>query len=978
MRIRKLTIVLVTMALLSALAPVLAGRFTVSASPDTGSPWTRYQLSGGTINDIDAISATDAWAGGNDGILAHWDGSSWQAVDASKTIEANQVSTLDMLASNSVWAYAGGLFILYDGSAWTTVPDSVSSTMYSISMLSSTDGWTSGTDAHFGHWDGSNWSEITASPSVTETMYSISMLSSTDGWAVGGTVIPNVGMQGKIARWNGTSWDAFPSPVTNRIFYGVDFSSPTEGWVVGVGGTTEHWNGTNWTLVPPPGSCQLSCGAVNLSAIYSINANDAWAVGSTNGWTSNTWHWDGLVWTEINAPTGAPLHSVVMLAPNNGWSVADRGTIYHWDGTSWSVATTQWLTNGLYALDFVSPDDGWAVGVLNQSTPPAWGLQHWNGSAWTEYQPPSYTPGPMKDVDMLASDQVWAVGSQAVFYWHGSTWTQQSATGNFMDALSMVSPTDGWAVGSSGKIVHFDGTSWTNYTSPTTTNLWSLDMVNADEGWAGGTLGLMLHYQSGTWSQVAPNPGTTTIEAIQMLDANEGWAVGYNGEILHYTGGTWSPVSSPVTTNLLGIDMLDANEGWAVGASAAGGTSAILHYSGGTWSVVDSPTRNNLRDVYVFPDGRGWAVGESPGVKLYMGDVFGGGTPTPTPTGAPATNTPTSTLTATNTPTPTTIATNTNTPTGTSAPPTSTNTPSPSSTAPPATATATATGNTPTSTATTMAASATPTNEATATATAVSTSEATPSSTSSATPTAQNTSTPGATNTAAPTNTPGEVTATPTACTLEFTDVLPGSTFYDNIKCLACRGIINGYSSGCDTGNPCFKPANLVTRGQLAKIASNAAGFNDPTGPQQYEDVPLGSTFFEYIWQLTIRGYVNGYPCGGAGEPCGAGNLPYFRPNANITRGQISKIISNAAGLTAPAGSQQFQDVLPGSTFYEYIWRLTALGVMNGYACGGVGEPCVGPANLPYFRPGSNATRGQASKIVANTFLPGCQTPYSP
>ncbi len=250
--------------------------------------------------------------------------------------------------------------------------------------------------------------------------------------------------------------------------------------------------------------------------------------------------------------------------------------------------------------------------------------------------------------------------------------------------------------------------------------------------------------------------------------------------------------------------------------------------------------------------------------------------------------------------------------------------------------------------------------------------------TSTSPPGATSTSPPGATSTStsvAPTNTPGEVTATPTACTLEFTDVLPGSTFYDNIKCLACRGIINGYSSGCDTGNPCFKPANLVTRGQLAKIASNAAGFNDPTGPQQYEDVPLGSTFFEYIWQLTIRGYVNGYPCGGAGEPCGAGNLPYFRPNANITRGQISKIISNAAGLTAPAGSQQFQDVLPGSTFYEYIWRLTALGVMNGYACGGVGEPCVGPANLPYFRPGSNATRGQASKIVANTFLPGCQTP---
>jgi hypothetical protein len=209
-----------------------------------------------------------------------------------------------------------------------------------------------------------------------------------------------------------------------------------------------------------------------------------------------------------------------------------------------------------------------------------------------------------------------------------------------------------------------------------------------------------------------------------------------------------------------------------------------------------------------------------------------------------------------------------------------------------------------------------------------------------------------------------------------FTDVPVGSTFYDNIRCLACRGIINGYSSGCETGNPCFRPGNLVTRGQLSKIVSNSAGFNDPATTQQYEDVPVGSTFHEFIYRLTIRSYVNGYPCGGVGEPCVApGNLPYFRPNANVTRGQLSKIVSNGAGFSDPAGAQQFEDVAPGSTFYDFIWRLTNRGVMTGYPCGGVGEPCVAPGNLPYFRPGANATRGQASKIVANTFFPGCETP---
>jgi hypothetical protein len=203
-----------------------------------------------------------------------------------------------------------------------------------------------------------------------------------------------------------------------------------------------------------------------------------------------------------------------------------------------------------------------------------------------------------------------------------------------------------------------------------------------------------------------------------------------------------------------------------------------------------------------------------------------------------------------------------------------------------------------------------------------------------------------------------------------------GSTFYSFIRCLACRGIISGYSSGCDTGNPCFGPGNPVTRGQLSKIASNAAGFNEGTGEQQYQDVPQGSTFFDYIWRLTSRGYVNGYPCGGPGEPCNPpANLPYFRPNTDITRGQISKIVSNAAGLTQHPSGQQYQDVTPDHTFYEFIWRLTDLEVVSGYPCGGNHEPCNPPDNLPYFRPGANATRGQASKIVANTFFPDCQTP---
>ena len=61
-----------------------------------------------------------------------------------------------------------------------------------------------------------------------------------------------------------------------------------------------------------------------------------------------------------------------------------------------------------------------------------------------------------------------------------------------------------------------------------------------------------------------------------------------------------------------------------------------------------------------------------------------------------------------------------------------------------------------------------------------------------------------------------------------------------------------------------------------------------------------------------------------------------------------------------------------GHPFHDYIGRLASRGIMSGYLCGGQGEPCE-ENNLPYFRPGNNATRGQTSKIVAGAFFPDRQ-----
>jgi hypothetical protein len=226
--------------------------------------------------------------------------------------------------------------------------------------------------------------------------------------------------------------------------------------------------------------------------------------------------------------------------------------------------------------------------------------------------------------------------------------------------------------------------------------------------------------------------------------------------------------------------------------------------------------------------------------------------------------------------------------------------------------------------------------------------------------------TPPSSPTSGPSLTP---TLTPTAvptCDLPFTDVDQYNPFYVYIRCLYCRGIISGYADNT------FRPYNTITRGQVAKLIANAAGFFEtiPSDQQTFADVPVSNPFWPFVERLAGRGVISGYSCGGPGEPCDGANRPYFRPTNLISRGQLAKIDSNAAGYNdIPDPVPAFTDVPLSQPFWVYIARLAHRGIISGYECGGPGEPCDGQ-NLPYFRPTANISRGQTSKIAANTFFP--------
>lgn len=189
-----------------------------------------------------------------------------------------------------------------------------------------------------------------------------------------------------------------------------------------------------------------------------------------------------------------------------------------------------------------------------------------------------------------------------------------------------------------------------------------------------------------------------------------------------------------------------------------------------------------------------------------------------------------------------------------------------------------------------------------------------------------------------------------------FVDVCPEDWFYPFVTGLSGLGVVSGYEDGS------FRPNNDITRGQIMKIVVLSTGLSGalPSTPT-FTDVPSTHTFYQWVEVGVANGVVGGYNCGGPFEACDPQSRPYFRPGANVTRGQLSKMIVNAKGW-APLlpGVPTFEDVPADNPFFGFVERVSANGIIGGYDCGRAGEPCPGR----YFRPSNDSTRAQASKII--------------
>jgi len=166
----------------------------------------------------------------------------------------------------------------------------------------------------------------------------------------------------------------------------------------------------------------------------------------------------------------------------------------------------------------------------------------------------------------------------------------QTVEPSLLHAAWGTSPSDVFAVGEGGTILHWDGTSWARQTSGTTAALYSVWGASSSDVIVGGDH-VILRYNGTTWSAQPSSEPLTSIMGVWTGAPNGGVAVGTGGIIWRYDGTTWqveqrgSPAAIPV---------------WGSSPSdiyAGGINGTILHYDGASWATQVSGLNGSTNQV---------------------------------------------------------------------------------------------------------------------------------------------------------------------------------------------------------------------------------------------------------------------------------------------------------------------------------------------------------------------------------------------
>lgn len=292
-----------------------------------GTSWSvraTTQAVSGALLRLHGTSASDVWAVGENGALAHYDGTSWDfraAAAIDDIVQTAASATGDDLAV----ATAYGFFTRSAGGFIRRGTSNELQSMHDAWAASPSDVWFVGERQGSGftwygkvaHFDGVTVREVSVPLSpLTTVLRGVCGTAANNVWVVGDA--------GKVLRFNGSGWSNVPSGTTATL-NGV-WCKGTEVFVVGASSTLLRWNGSAFVAMAAPLMNQIYL------SVSGTSASDVWAVGRSGKIS----HWNGTAWTDVASPNGSDVSKVIALSSSEAWAVGLAGVLA-WDGTSWNA-----------------------------------------------------------------------------------------------------------------------------------------------------------------------------------------------------------------------------------------------------------------------------------------------------------------------------------------------------------------------------------------------------------------------------------------------------------------------------------------------------------------------------------------------------------------------------------------------------------------------------------------------------------------
>ena len=459
------------------------------------------------------------------------------------------------------------------GEQWLDTGARINGSYTSLAVVGPDEAWTVGPSG-IAHFDGVRWSVEVAGEGA---FLDLAMLDARSGWAVGGTAAPSRSSRTTLIwQYEDGVWRRVRSSPGEPL-YAVAARSSTEAIAGGMNGTILRYDGRTWSLVDSLGGghfARLEAAtyvtqtgraylgaageyggrivAVDGASVQDVHGafitrldvrspTDVWAIRG-----EEVWRYGGSRWRMApSLPQGRRWTDVAAIGPDDVWATgaegpidALQGTIAHYDGTTWRLASLPSApvsqTVSIHRIAFASEHEAWALGRLYDPVADELTMLffHYDGNAWTlrHRHPAPASQWPLEDIAVNGSGEVWALGNGYGVHFSGGSWSQVDLPADAwrVTSLSLLPDGSGWAVAGSS-ILRLDRGTWVN------------DHVLADG---------------------APLPSLQAIHAQGPWDI---WAVGVNSNAVHFAGEVWErarafgdPPGSGVSENLWMMVDVDA------------------------------------------------------------------------------------------------------------------------------------------------------------------------------------------------------------------------------------------------------------------------------------------------------------------------------------------------------------------------------------------------------------------------------------